>query len=62
MHKINLMKVHLGYRPDVTSFLDRSVQWADNILTERQFAVFVRPSLDIFAQRASGNSHIVTVN
>ena len=62
MYKNNLMKVQLVYRPDVACFLDRFVQWADNILTKRQFAVFVCPSLEIFAQRASGNRHVVTIN
>lgn len=47
----------------MSSLFDRLVQRPDNILAiEIELAVFVYPSLKIFAQRKSGHSHVIPVN
>ena len=55
-------QVEAEYIPDMASFLDGFLQRTDNILAGGQFTICVCPSLNIFAQCASSDSHVVTIN
>jgi hypothetical protein len=46
----------------MSGLLDWLIQRSDNILTLRELAVFVSPTVEVFPKGQAGNSHVVTVN
>lgn len=47
----------------MSSFFDRFVQRADNILASKgQLAVLVRPAVQVLSQRATRDGHVIPVN
>lgn len=47
--------------PDMSGLFDRRLKRADDVLRRRELSILVRPSLNVFAQCAPSDSHIVSV-
>ena len=47
----------------MTRFLDRLLEWPDDVLAaELQLAVLMRPAVEVLAQSAPSDGHVVSVN
>ena len=47
----------------MTRFLDRLLEWPNDVLAaELQLAVLMRPAVEVLAQSAPSDGHVVSVN